>query len=211
MRSLSIYSKSWDGNIWLKRPVNRRLLLCIIIGTLAVQASLACGTAAPENTSSIPASDTGTKTSPAGAVRTVVSTVTDAADIRAINWKQVTGARPLVREVEKVIYADLTGDRREQAIVMVRLEGSGAFIDYYVFSLDGGELLSLFEKSGVELGDIELGPLPRSFTETTSEYGPGDPNCCPGMLKKTTYQWSEQTGTFVEVSVDYAPNTTGSP
>jgi hypothetical protein len=163
---------------------------------------------------------------PAPQVRTITETVTGTAedpppaetqadttedppargDIEAVNWKSEVGAQPMVREVEDVIYDDLDGDGYDDALVLVRHEGSGAYLDYYIYTFQGESLVLLFDKSGVEHGRVELGPIPRSFVETTAIYAPADPNCCPSELQHTTYTWSSSANGFVETSVEIVPN-----
>lgn len=127
-------------------------------------------------------------------------------DIEAVNWRSEVGAQPMVREVEDVVYGDLDGDGYDDALVLVRLEGSGAYLDYYVYTYRGESLVQLFAKTGVERGRVEPAALPRSFVETTPVYAPGDPNCCPSELQLTTYTWSASAGAFVETSVETVPN-----
>lgn len=142
-----------------------------------------------------------------GGATTVSTLPAGAVDIHGIDWKSIVDAKPLVRDVEEVIYADFTGDGREEALVLVRLEGSGAYLDYYVFTVNGDAVIDLYEKLGVSHGRVALGILPGSFVETTAAYAPGDPNCCPSNLMLTTYQWSASAGVFTAVIVEMAPNT----
>ncbi len=125
--------------------------------------------------------------------------------IRDVNWKAQVRAQPMVKDVENVIYADLDGDGAEDALVLVRTEGSGAYLDYYVFSMRGGTPAVLFERHEVQRGKVELGAQAYSFVETVPVYGPSDPNCCPGNLKKTTFAWSPGADAFVEASVETVP------
>jgi hypothetical protein len=127
-------------------------------------------------------------------------------DIYTVNWKSEVGAQPMVRDVEDVIYSDLDGDGYDDALVLVRLEGSGAYLDYYVYTYRGESLVLLFDKTEVDHGAVELGSIPRSFVETTAVYAPTDPNCCPSELKYTTYTWSSSADGFVETSVEIVPN-----
>lgn len=134
------------------------------------------------------------------------TTPPESGNIRAVDWKATVGVQPFVRDVEQVIYADLTGDGQEDALVLARLEGSGAYLDYYVYTLRDGVPVKLFEKLGVFRGAVEPGTLPNSFVETTAVYGPDDPDCCPGNLMHTTYQWSEADQTFTVINTEVVPN-----
>lgn len=148
-----------------------------------------------------------TSTTSTGATgRTTRSTTPEAGNIREVDWKAVVGTQPFVRDVEEVIYSDLTGDGQEDALVLVRLEGSGAYLDYYVYTLTGGDAVMLFEKTGISRSQVRLGPLPLSFVETTAVYAPGDPNCCPSNLMHTTYQWYEADQAFTVTNTEVVPN-----
>lgn len=127
-------------------------------------------------------------------------------DIRGVDFKTVVKAQPLVRDLENVIYSDFTNDGSEDALVLVRLEGSGAYLDYYVYTIKDGEVVNLFEKLEVSHGKVALGTLPGSFVETSAVYGPDDPNCCPSNILMTTYAWAASAKVFTEVSVEMAPN-----
>lgn len=133
--------------------------------------------------------------------------------IHSIDWPGITGAAASSASpsavdygfVESVIYADLTGDGQEDALVLVRQQGSGAFLDYYIYDLEAGAPVMLFERQGVSHGEVKLGNLPLSFEETEAVYGPNDPNCCPGNLRKTVYTWSASAKVFVETTMETVP------
>lgn len=135
------------------------------------------------------------------------------AGIRSVDWPAIVGAAPNVASpsaidngfVESVIYADLTGDGKEDALVLVRQQGSGAYLDYYVYDLEAGAPVMLFERLEVSHGEVQLGNLPLSFEETEAVFGPNDPNCCPGSLRKTVYTWSASAKMFVETTVETVP------
>lgn len=127
-------------------------------------------------------------------------------NIHTVNWKSEVGAQPMVKDIEDIIYADLDGDGYEDALVLVRHEGSGGFLDYYVYTYRGESLVQLFGKTGVDHGRVELASIPRSFVETRAVYAPEDPNCCPSQLQRTTYTWSSSANGFVETNGEVVPN-----
>lgn len=194
----------------------RAALAAFAASALAASVVLAapgCGNGEPAPTTTViktVTGETGTGTSmrdrTSAQDRTGSRTSAGTDDIRAVDWRAQIGTQPLLRDVENVIYADLTGDGREDALVLVRLEGSGAYLDYYVFTLEGGEVVMLFEKLQVSHGQVELGPQPQNFVETTAVYGPDDPNCCPSNLMRTTYAWSASARVFTQVTVELTPN-----
>lgn len=88
-------------------------------------------------------------------------------------------------------YADLTGDRREEAIVPVTSQGTLGNIAYLVLRLDSGKpelvlsrTLDKSSASGLQMS-VEDGIL----QETRGVYGPEDPFCCPSQLRETTFHW----------------------
>jgi hypothetical protein len=122
----------------------------------------------------------------------------DAQAIRAIEVDSLREASALIDrlgngEVDKgaTLYADLTGDRREEAIVPVSSQGTLGNIAYLVLRLDRGKpevvltrTVDRSSASGLQMA-VEDGVL----VETRGVYGPEDPFCCPGQLRRTTFHW----------------------
>ncbi len=93
---------------------------------------------------------------------------------------------------EEIVYADLTGDGREEAIVPISSQGTLGNIAYLVFTLQKGKpdliltrTLDRSTASGLKM-DVEDGQL----VETVGQYGPTDALCCPSVLRKTYFQWN---------------------
>ena len=98
-----------------------------------------------------------------------------------------------------MIFADLTGDLREEAVVPISSSGSLGNIAYVVFRLDAGNpdliltrTLDRSTPSGLKMS-VQDGEL----VETAGVYGPEDPLCCPSELRKTTFRWD---GTLLQVA-----------
>lgn len=177
--------------------------LSAVLGVMAAVGALGapgCG----EQVGTTTVMDTATTSAPT--IGRTGTTAPESGNVRSVDWKAVVGVQPFVRDVEEVIYADLTGDGQEEALVLARLEGSGAYLDYYVYTLADNMPVKLFEKLGVSHGAVELGAQPLSFVETTAVYGPDDPNCCPGNLMRTTHQWSETGQAFMVTNTEVVPN-----
>ena len=107
--------------------------------------------------------------------------------------------------LDSVIYTDLTCDGRDDALVLVRMPGSGAYLTYYIYSDEGSGPTQLFKKADISHGQVQMGSLPCSFEDTEPVYGPGEPECCPSQLKKTTYTWAASAKVFVETTVKTVP------
>ncbi|MFA6001346.1 MAG: hypothetical protein WC828_04440 [Thermoleophilia bacterium] len=163
---------------------------------------IACGDENPATTVSLAQMETNTV--PAGSG---ITSKEPSGGIGKVDWKAEVGAKPMIRDVEEVQYHDFNGDGMDEALVLVRMEGSGAYLDYYIYALENGKPVKLFEKTSVSHGHVDAGELPNSFVETTAAYAPGDPNCCPSQLKRTVYTWAASARVFVETTVETVPNT----
>jgi hypothetical protein len=122
----------------------------------------------------------------------------DATAIRAVDFEQAPDTQSLLQQlgtgrvaVDAVLFADITGDQREEAIVPVTSDGTLGNIAYLVLTLDSGAPRSILTRtmdrttaSGLVM-EIEHGTL----TETAGVYGAEDPFCCPSELRTTTFRW----------------------
>lgn len=90
---------------------------------------------------------------------------------------------------DAIIFADLTGDGEEEAVVPVSSGGTAGDIAYFVYTIRGGELellLSVVPEAGrvqVEL-DAE-----GQLVDREPVYGPDDPECCPSQVRTRVYEW----------------------
>ena len=94
-------------------------------------------------------------------------------------------------ESRAILYADVTGDQREEAIVPVTSQGTLGNIGYVVFTLESGKPAIVLRRtvdrsaaSGLQMS-VEAGVL----LETRGVFGPDDPLCCPSQLRETTFSW----------------------
>ena len=101
-----------------------------------------------------------------------------------------------------IVYADLTGDQREEAVVPVSSQGTLGNIGYVILTLESGQPQVILARtvdrtapSGLQMS-VEDGTL----METRGVYGPDDPFCCPSQLRETTFRW-DGTGLQVENEV----------
>ncbi len=122
----------------------------------------------------------------------------DAAAIRSVDFQQVAATQDLLRqlgsgavEAEAVLYADLTGDQREEAIVPVTSQGTLGNIGYLVFRLDSGkpEVVLLRTVDRTAASGLQMSVKDNVLLETRGVYGPEDPLCCPSQLRQTTFRW----------------------
>jgi len=91
-----------------------------------------------------------------------------------------------------VVYADLTGDGNEEAVVPVSSGGTYGNLAYVVLAAEAGGprvLLTLLPDKNSLRGpavSIENGHV----VELVGLYGPEDPGCCPTQVKKTYLSWN---------------------
>jgi hypothetical protein len=89
-----------------------------------------------------------------------------------------------------IVYADLTGDGAEEAIVPISSGGTLGNLVIFVFSYDdlyGATVLLQAEPEagGGITADLQEGQL---FVDV-AVYGPNDPECCPSLVRRTYYRW----------------------
>ncbi len=97
-----------------------------------------------------------------------------------------------VINLKEAQYADLTGDRSDEAIVAISSSGTFGNLGYFVVTLTDGwpaiiwqAISSPSSRNGIDLR-IENGGL----VETMGVYGAEDPSCCPSLLQRTHYVWT---------------------
>jgi hypothetical protein len=122
----------------------------------------------------------------------------DAQAIRGIDLDSLPAARTLLDQLgsgkidkASTLYADLTGDRREEAIVPVTSEGTLGNIAYLVLKLDSGKPQVVLTRTmdSTSASGLQMSVNEGVLLETRGVYGPEDPFCCPSQLRETTFHW----------------------
>jgi hypothetical protein len=163
----------------LLRPV---LLYFVIVLMFAVAFSIACGSGG-DKAASTPAEP---------------SLPHDADAIRGANIVQAPDVQAALRQVgsgsidaASILFADVTGDRREDAVVPISSGGSLGNIAYVVLTLKSGTptlaLTRTLDRGTA--GGLRMAVDDGKLVETAAEYGPQDPLCCPSVLRKTYFRW----------------------
>jgi hypothetical protein len=125
-------------------------------------------------------------------------TPTDAAAIRSVNFAADPAMQTALRQLGSgevdtrgIVYTDLTGDGREDAVVPVTSGGTAGNIAYLVYTLKNGApqviLTRRLEKGSA--GGLKMSIADGKLLETAAEYGAEDPLCCPSVFKRTTFRW----------------------
>ena len=118
--------------------------------------------------------------------------------IHAVDFAQESATKDLISKVgsgrvaqEAIVYADLTGDQKDEAIVPITSEGTLGNVAYIVHTMASGSPSAILTRtmdrsaaSGLRM-TVEDGEL----IETVGVMGPTDPLCCPSELRSTTFRW----------------------
>ena len=188
----------------LRRSATPLLLIGVLAAALALSA---CGGGSSSKTATIAPPATSQPTAPS----TPAPVGTVDARIRAVDLQQTDPVKQLITATggqfvaSSVIYADLTGDGIEEAVVPIASGGTMGDIAYVVLTPDGSGVKALpMEKGTTSSGGVAVSVDAGKLIDTRPVYGPNDPNCCPSQLKKTTYAWDGSK--LAQVSSETVPN-----
>jgi len=91
-----------------------------------------------------------------------------------------------------IVFSDLTGDGRSDALVLVETGGVAGAVALYVFSTDGeaadSPLRAIYRSQRLYRATVE--PVGDSIKVRTPHFALGDDVCCPAKITQRTYQWS---------------------
>jgi hypothetical protein len=106
-----------------------------------------------------------------------------------------------------VVFRDLTGDKRDDAVVRVHSGGVAGVVAVYVFSTanrKGGKLRAIFRSQSLMRASTRV--LKGVLSYRTSRYDPGDELCCPARLTQSTLEWNrDERRMRVAERVTFAP------
>ena len=89
-----------------------------------------------------------------------------------------------------VVFRDLTGDKRADAVVRVHSGGAAGVVAVYVFSTANrkrGKLKVVFRSQSLMRASTRV--LKGVLSYRTSRYEPGDELCCPARITQSTLAW----------------------
>ena len=93
-----------------------------------------------------------------------------------------------------VVFRDVTGDKRDDAIVRVQSGGVNGVVAVYVFSTankKGGKLRAIFRTQSLVRASTRV--LKGVVSYRTARYEPGDELCCPSHVTESTLGWDKAT------------------
>ena len=89
-----------------------------------------------------------------------------------------------------MVFRDLTGDKRADAVVRVHSGGVAGVVAVYVFSTanrKGGKLRAVFRSESLMRASTRV--LKGVASYRTARYEPGDELCCPSRITQSTLGW----------------------
>lgn len=118
------------------------------------------------------------------------------ASIRQVDFAAMPYAKQLVDAAgggnvapERTVFADITGDGSEDAIVIVESGGTAGDLGAGVYRLIGGvPKLERYIAAGGHI-EVRLGAV---VVAQTGIYQGGDPQCCPSKLREVSWGWDGQ-------------------
>jgi hypothetical protein len=106
-----------------------------------------------------------------------------------------------------VVFRDVTGDERDDALVRVHSGGAAGVVAVYVFSTanrKGGKLRAIFRSQSLMRASTRV--LKGVVSYRTSRYEPGDELCCPSRITQSTLAWvREERRMRVKERVTFQP------
>ncbi|MDP6606004.1 MAG: hypothetical protein QF664_07100 [Dehalococcoidia bacterium] len=170
-------------------------MLVVLAGALLLSGCGASDPPAPRATASP------TTAAPAGATALPGA---GAVSLREVDFASPAVAADLINRagggevnVNRVVYEDLTGDGREEAVVVVESGGTAGDLAVAVYRLTpGGAALVMFERLGGRV-EVRLGLV------VTQEgvYADDDARCCPSRLRERAYGWRDSAFTLISEQV----------
>lgn len=102
----------------------------------------------------------------------------------------------------EIVFSDLTGDGRSDAVVLVDTGGVAGAVALYVFSTDGqpatSELRAVYRSQRLYRGSVRVADA--KLTLRTPRFKRGDDVCCPAKIVERSYSWSAAAKTLVRRS-----------
>jgi hypothetical protein len=133
------------------------------------------------------------QSSPAATAR---ASATPSLGIRTLDLSKAPDVRDLVASTggvyvqTSVIYADLTGDGIDDAVVPISSGGTLGDVAFVVLAPSGAGTKTLLKVAPTDgAGGLSVAVMVGRLVMTRPVYAPEDPNCCPSSLRRTTYAW----------------------
>lgn len=97
---------------------------------------------------------------------------------------------------KEILFGDLTGEGKDDAVVKVDSGGSAGIVAVYVFSAGTGkDLKVVYRNQRLYRGGARLNPGP-ALVYIVPTYKDGDELCCPSEYRETELKWSASKKRF---------------
>jgi hypothetical protein len=97
---------------------------------------------------------------------------------------------------QQILFADLTGEGKDDAVVSVDSGGASGVIALYVFSAGSGtDLKIVYRNQRLYRAGARINPGP-ALVYSLPQYKAGDELCCPAAYRETELKWSAKTKRF---------------
>jgi hypothetical protein len=107
----------------------------------------------------------------------------------------------------EIQFADLTGDGRQDAVVLVDTGGAAGAVAIYVFSTDGkaagSALRAVYRSQQLYRASAEISA--GTLIVRTPRFAEGDDLCCPSRIVERVYAWKDATKTLERRSTRELP------
>jgi hypothetical protein len=108
-------------------------------------------------------------------------------------------------------FADLTGDGRSDAVVLVDTGGAAGAVALYVFSTDGksadSPLRAVYRSQQLYRASTVVADA--TLKLRTPHYAEGDDLCCPAKIVERTYAWNKSAKALKQSGSQELPGPTG--
>jgi hypothetical protein len=130
--------------------------------------------------------------------------------------KTTTAIKRLLRDrggfvVPEIEFADLTGDSRSDAVVLVESGGAAGAVAVYVFSTDGraedSPLRAVYRSQQLYRASVEISG--DTLILRAPRYAEGDDLCCPAKIVERIYAWNAKAKTLRQRSSQELPGPAG--
>jgi hypothetical protein len=116
--------------------------------------------------------------------------------IRSVDFETIEDVQKLVADSgasvvnSNIVYADLTGDGVEEAVVPLSSGGTAGDVAFIVLTPDSGGARTLLQEHPQDTLGLTVEVIDDKLVMTEAVRAPDDAECCPSMLRKTTYGWN---------------------
>jgi hypothetical protein len=130
--------------------------------------------------------------------------------------KTTSGVKALLRDrggivAPEIEFADLTGDGRSDAVVLVDSAGAAGVVALYVFSTHGkaadSPLRAVYRSQQLYRASADVADA--TLIMRTPRFAEGDDLCCPEKVVERVYAWSDSAKTLKQRSTRELPGPTG--